>query len=435
MNVIKKLVHDIREINEPDNIICGCGELMHKFKIIEKKNKISPDECPYSDWCEKSGFSALYIVNEKCVCEFCYRICGYDGKGKQLEKEKEMLQVCECEKLNGSITHVDLKHIFRSLEELFSNKDELIMDISPEKFINLLFLGKSSYEAIFFNFEEMIQKLRELNENNKLELKDNFVSTNFYRSLTVLCEILDKCKGTPLRYFAIEIVDKLSFEVIKNLLDNIIFKDTKIFWDFLKNMLFLYRKVNIGSKTMPMDKYKLKDLVNFSPILRKILFSTNNNIFPEAGKQIEFFINILKRLLNQEIHSINVYDVVIEICGILKRLSGFYLFSNVNMIRFCFAVEKVINFSKFKYCQEKQIKLFSILIKTFLYFIYNYNDSIIYDYILDKNSDKKNIKFVFYKNELGRLISKNVIRMMYKSLIVKKYNKLSKTEIIYAHVF
>ena len=181
----KKLEHDIREINEPDNIICGCGERMHKFKAIEKKNKISADECPFSDWCEKSGFSALYIVNEKCVCEFCYRICGYDGKGKQLEKEKEMLQVCECEKLNGSITHVDLKHIFRSLEELVSNKDELIMDISPEKFINLLFLGKSSYEAIFFNFEEMIQKLRELNENNKLELKDNFVSTNFYRSLTL----------------------------------------------------------------------------------------------------------------------------------------------------------------------------------------------------------------------------------------------------------
>lgn len=193
-------------------------------------------------------------------------------------------------------------------------------------------------------------------------------------------------------------------------------------------MLFLYRKINIGSKTMPMDKYKLKDLVNFSPILRKILFATNNNIFPEAGEQIEFFIEILNRLLNQEIHSKNVYDVVIEICGILKRLSGFYLFSNVNMVRFCFAVEKIFSFAKFKDSHEKQIKLFSILTKTFLYFIYNYNDSIIYNYILDKNSDKKNMKFVFYKNELGRLISRNVIRMMYKALIVKKYNKLSKTE-------
>ena len=47
---------------------------------------------------------------------------------------------------------------------------------------------------------------------------------------------------------------------------------------------------------------------------------------------------------------------------------------------------------------------------------------------MDKNSDTKNVKFVFYKNELGRLISRNVIRMMYKALIVKKYNKLSKTE-------
>ena len=332
----KKFEHDIREINEPDNIICGCGERMHKFKIIEKKNKIGAEECPYSDWCEKSGLSALYIVNEKCVCEFCYRICGYDGKGKQLEKEKEMLQVCECEKLNGSLTHVDLKHIYRSLEELISNNDELIMDISPEKFINLLFLGKSSYESIFFNFEEMIQKLNELNSSNKLELKDNFLSTNFYLSITVFCEILEKCKGSPLRYYTNEIVNKLSFKVIKNLLENIVFRDNKVFWNFLKSMLYLYKKINIGFKTMPMDKFKIKDLINFSPLLRKIVFMTNNDIFPDAEEQIEFFINILNKLLNQEIHSKDVYDVVIEICGIIKRLSGFYLFNNVNMVRFCF---------------------------------------------------------------------------------------------------
>ena len=294
----KKYDHNIREINEPDNIVCGCGERMHKFKSIERKNKLGADECPYSDWCEKSRLSALYIVDERCVCEFCYRICGYDGKGKQLEKEKEMLQVCECEKLNGSLTHVDLKHIFRSLEELISNKDDLIMELTPEKFFNLLFLGKSSYEAIFFNFEEMIQRIRELNNKNKFELKDNFFSTNFFLSLIVLGEILEKSKGTPLRYFAKEISNKLSFEIIKNLLNNIVFRDNKIFYDFLKNMLFLYKKISIGSKTMPMDKYKIKDLVNFCPLLRKIVFMTNNEIFPDASEQIEFFIKILDELLN-----------------------------------------------------------------------------------------------------------------------------------------
>ena len=424
----KKFEHNIREINEPDNIVCGCGERMHKFKTLERKNKLGADECPYSDWCEKSRQSALYIVDDRCVCEFCYRICGYDGKGKQLEKEKEMLQVCECEKLNGSITHVDLKHIFRSLEELISNKDDLIMDISPDKFFNLLFLGKSSYEAIFFNFEEMIQRIRDLNSKNKFELKDNFLSTNFYLSLTVLCEILEKCKGSPLRYFANEIVNKLSFDIIKNLLEYIIFIDNKIFYDFLKSMLFLYKKITIGSRTMPMDKYKIKDLANFSPLLRKIVFMTNNNIFPNASEQIEFFINKLNELLSREIHIKEVYDVIIEICGILKRLSGFYLFNNINMVRFCFAVEKSFSFSKFKNSYEKQIKLFSILTKTFLYFLYNYNDTSIYDYILDKKPDLKTTKFAFYKNELGRLISRNVIRMMYYVLIVKKYNKLSKSE-------
>ena len=424
----KKFEHNIREINEPDNIVCGCGERMHKFKTLERKNKLGADECPYSDWCEKSRQSALYIVDDRCVCEFCYRICGYDGKGKQLEKEKEMLQVCECEKLNGSITHVDLKHIFRSLEELISNKDDLIMDISPDKFFNLLFLGKSSYEAIFFNFEEMIQRIRDLNSKNKFELKDNFLSTNFYLSLTVLCEILEKCKGSPLRYFANEIVNKLSFDIIKNLLEHIIFIDNKIFYDFLKSMLFLYKKITIGSRTMSMDKYKIKDLANFSPLLRKIVFMTNNNIFPNASEQIEFFINKLNELLSREIHIKEVYDVIIEICGILKRLSGFYLFNNINMVRFCFAVEKSFSFSKFKNSYEKQIKLFSILTKTFLYFLYNYNDTSIYDYILDKKPDLKTTKFAFYKNELGRLISRNVIRMMYYVLIVKKYNKLSKSE-------
>ena len=40
----KKYDHDIREMNEPDNIICGCGERMHKFKILERKNGLGADE-------------------------------------------------------------------------------------------------------------------------------------------------------------------------------------------------------------------------------------------------------------------------------------------------------------------------------------------------------------------------------------------------------
>ena len=424
----KKYEHDIREINEPDNIICGCGERMHKFKILERKNGLRADECPFSDWCEKSRLSTLYIVDEKCVCEFCYKICGYDNKGRELEKEKEMLQVCECEKLNGKLTHTDLKHIFRLLEELISNKDDLIMEISSERFFNLLFLGKSSYESIFVNFEEMIIKIKDLNPKNKLELQDNFLSTNFYLSLSVLTEILEKFKGSPLRYYAKEIVDKMSFPIIKNLLENIVFQDNIVFYEFLKKILYLYKKITIGTKTMFMDKYKIKDLINYSPLLRKILYMTNNNIFPESLEQISFFIDILAKLLDQDINCVEVYDVVIEICGILKRLSGFYLFNNTKMELFCIAIEKIFTFHKFKNSNERQIKLFYILTKMFLYFIYNYNDNSFYDYIFDKKLNLTSIKFVFRKNELGRIISRNIIRMMYFVLMVKNYNKLSKNE-------
>ena len=106
----KRKGHDIREIEQPDFIICGCGERMHHFKEFERKrNKKCSSECPYSDWCEKSMLSTLYIIGEKCICEFCYRMCEYEGKARTLEKEREMLQVCECESLNGNITHMDLK--------------------------------------------------------------------------------------------------------------------------------------------------------------------------------------------------------------------------------------------------------------------------------------------------------------------------------------
>ena len=51
-------------------------------------------------------------------------------------------------------------------------------------------------------------------------------------------------------------------------------------------MLYIFRKVNIGLKTMSMSKFKLNDLENFSPFQRKNLFMFNNTIYPEASTQI-----------------------------------------------------------------------------------------------------------------------------------------------------
>ena len=427
----KRKGHDIREIDQPDFIICGCGERMHRFKELERKrNKKCSSECPYSDWCEKSMLSTLHIIGEKCICEFCYRMCEYEGKGRPLEKEREMLQVCECESLNGNITHMDLKEIYRKLEEIIDKDQYLILGIEPIKFLNLLFLGKSSYESIFQNFQEMIQNINSLNGKNKLTLKDNFSSTNFFLSLNVFTKITNKIRNNPMRYFDKEIYKRISFNLISNLLTHINYYDNKIFWHFLNGMLFLFRKVNIGFKTMSMSKYKLCDLENFSPFQRLNLFMFNNSIYPDAQNQMDFFIKYLNNLLNEDLQLPEACDVIIQICAILKRLSGFYLFTGFQMTSFCFTLDNLFQYLKHLKTYHKQIKLYSIIMKMLNYFIYSYNDNSFYNFVLEnKKEDLSKVKFVFDKNELGRLISRNAIRMFYYTISIKKLNKLASKDL------
>jgi len=426
----RAIAHKVREIREPGYIRCGCGSKMHKILNIKRNSKLLISrECPYSDWCEKSRLSTLYVIDGKCVCEFCYRICGYEGKGKPLEKEKEMLQVCECEELNGAITHTDLKKLYKKFEDLLMSKSNLIFGLNPIQFFNLLFLGKSSYDSIFLNFEEMIQSFYKLNSDNLLNLKENFTSTNFYLSLMVFCKIIEKSKSSSLRYYAPEIVNKFSFELISNLLNNIIFQDNQIFWKFICSMVFLYRKINIGYNTMNMGKLKLNDLENLSPLIRKSLMINNKVLFPDCSKQITFFINFLNNLLKNEIRLVDAYDVFIQVCQILKKLSGFYLFDNVNMTMFCFSFEEMFEFFKKQTSYVKQIELFHIIIKMFSYFIYCYNDNYFYDFITDKkkeDEDLSKVQFAFYKNQLGCLISRHVIRILYYIITVIKFNQLLK---------
>jgi len=421
----KRKGHDVREVDAPDFIVCGCGERMHHFKDAEKKkSKKYSSECPYSDWCEKSSLSTLYIVDERCVCEFCYKMCGYEGRGRPLEKEREMLQVCECEFLNGGTTHADLKKIYHILEETI-DKNHLILGIEPVKFLNLLFLGKSSYESIFQNFQEMIQNLNSLSGNNKLILKDNFSSTNFYLSLNVFIKVVIKAKGNPMRYYDREISKKISFNLISNLLSHINYYDNKIFWHFLSCMLYLFRKVNVGFKTMSMSKFKLNDLENFSPFQRKNLFMFNSTIYPEASTQINFFIKYLNDLLNEDLQLPEACDVIIQVCCILKRLSGFYLFSGFEMTSFCVTLDNMFQYLKHLKTYHKQIKLFNIITKMLNYFIYAYNDNAFCNFVFEnKKEDLSVVKFVFDKNELGRLISRNIIRIMYYTIAIKKLNKL-----------
>ena len=423
----QQIGHRIREMKEQANIRCGCGEKMHKISNYRRTGKlITAKECPYLDLCEKSGLSTLYVVEGKCVCEFCYRMCGYEGQGQPLEKEKEMLQVCECEDLNGILSHSDLKRIYKKFEDILLSKSNLIFGLEPVQFLNLLFLGKSSYESLFLNFEEMMQNFYELNKKNLLNLKNNFTATNFYLSLRVFVKIIEKSNNSSLAYFSEELVKKFSFKLISNIFNFIIFQDTEIFWNFLSGMLFLYNKINIGFNIMRLGEYNLSDLENLSPLQRKFIMMNNKSLYSESSEQIAFFIKALNNLLKNEIKSVEAYDVFIHICEILEKLSSCYLLNTANMTMFCFAFEEMFEYFKKQNTYKKQIDLFYIVANMFNYFIYCYNDSNISNFIFDNKSENmKNVGFAFLNNQLGCLITRHIIRIMYFTLTVIKYNSLT----------
>ena len=423
----KSLDHKIRVMKEKDNIICSCGEKMHKIINYRRKIRlIIAKECPFSDLCEKSRLSKLYVIEGKCVCEFCYRMCGYDGKGQPLEKEKEMLQVCECEDLNGIFTHNDLKKIYKNFEDIISSKSNLIFGFDPIQFLNLLFLGKSSYESLFLNFNDLIESFYELNQNNFFKIKNNFMSTNFYLSLRVFIKILEKSEKSSLPYFSEELLNKFSFKLISNLLNYTIFQDNEIFWKFLAEMIFLYKKINIEYYTMRMGEYKLNDLENLSPLQRKCIMENNKTLFPESSEQINFFIKAINNLLKNEICSSQAYNVFIYICEILERLSRYYLINITSMTRFCLVFEEMFEYFKKQNSYNKQIDLYYVIIKMLNYFIYCYNDTNISNFLLDnKNENLKKVEFIFFNNQLGSLITRHNIRIMYFTLTIIKYNQLN----------
>ena len=423
----QQLGHKIKEMKEQGFIRCGCGEKLHRVNNFKRNSKLlAIKECPYSDLCEKSRLSTLYIINGKCVCEFCYRMCGYEGAGQPLEKEKEMLQVCECEDLNGIITHRDLKSIYKKFMDILSSKSNLIFGIEPVKFLNLLFLGKSSYDSLFFNFEEMIQNFYKLNPNNLLNLKDTFTSTNFYLSLKIFVKILEKANDSSLAYYSDKLVKKFSFKLISNLLDYVIFQDTSIFWNFLSEMLFLYKKINIEYNTIKTGEFKISDLENILPLQRKCIMLNNESIFPDATEQITFFIKSMNNLLKNEVRSIEAYNFFINICEILERFSRCYLMNIANMTMFCFTFEEMFQYFKNQNTYEKQIELYYIIIKMLFYFIYCYNDNNIYNYLFEnKNKKLKKVEFAFFNNQLGNLITRHTIRIMYFTLTISKYNQLN----------
>ena len=96
------------------------------------------------------------------------------------------------------------------------------------------------------------------------------------------------------------------------------------------------------------------------------------------------------------------------------------------MTMFCFAFEDMFEYFKKQNSYKKQIDLYYVIIKMFTFFIYCYNDNNIYNFIFsNKNENLKKVEFAFFNNQLGCLINRHIIRIMYFTLTVTKYNTLN----------
>ena len=426
------LNHTVKQVSTKGNIICGCGERMHKFtdKLL-KQDSIISSSCPYTDYCKTANLENWFIVGTKTVCPMCYVNCGHQGKGFSVDIEQLKGEECQCENLNNGITHTDLKEIYRKMDNITKKSNIIMEEIGPIKILNMLFLGKLSYYKLYSSFDDMLAEINLAKYGHYFEIKENFLETNFFLSLKNFTKIAKKIKNAPLRYFCRAIINSISFDLIEQVVKNVIFKDTKQYWGFMDRLLYLYKKVGVGHLTRRLDKYKIYDLENLSVMQRKCLFYTNQTLFPTAKNQIDFFTRVMKLYLAKGITHLEGYDVIIQICSILKRISEFYLFSSKQMILFCFEFEKTFEYLKKIKNISRQLQLYFVVIKMLHYFLYCYNDELIYNYISKKennNESEVKIPFIFTKNELGRLISRNVIRMMYFCFIGTKNVQLDQKE-------
>ena len=190
-----------------------------------------------------------------------------------------------------------------------------------------------------------------------------------------------------------------------------------------------------------------------------IIFNNNKNIINECEEIISFLLKILGHIIFNPNKSIELIEWVKEIIAIFRKLASYNLINNKLMISICINILKTFdyiriirnsfsnNYSNFKNSINIKsdcdiirfdsilLKLYYIIIKIMLNFIYNYNDNILNKIIFNEKKysdidtiDIDNFNFLFKKNELGKFISK--INIYILSYIQKHYNNSDNKKIV-----
>ena len=457
--------HSIKYIFNKGKIKCCCGEKNHiGMKIKDQTNNNNNEiKCLFNEWNVVAKLN-FYYVNEKNepICILCHNFCQDNKDDDKLIKLDENQTMPECSCKDEEI-HNDSRIIYEKILILSSNSNEFDLLLHPIQIINMIFKSSNNFKMIFEYFLVFMDNL--INSDNSTSLlgyfaKINLVDvtyTNIYKTLCLFEKIIKKLPtSNDTCFFYENLINYFSFNNIRKFI--IYLKessiDEKIFLILTNKYLYLFHKIYINTKTRPLEKFKLNDLKNLSFCQRIFIFNENKKKFKESEEIVSFLLKFFIDITYKGFSSIESIDCIKEIISIFRKLSCYDLIYISDMTRICVNLYKCFNNlriirNSFKkslfnskmandvnskkdsiYFNRITLKIYYIIIKMFMNFIYNYNDNIIKRILYDKekytfihNIGLNNVCFIYKKNELGRLIFKITICIL--TSIQKNYNNFA----------
>ena len=454
--------HSIYYNIKKGKIKCCCGEKNH-YMINTSKNIIDGDiSCLCNEWniTAKLGF---YFINKRNnpICFLCHNYCEFNNKKDKIVKLEGNKEIPACSCKNEEV-HNSHKIICEKIINYISDIKELHILLNPIQFINMIFKSKKNFKLIFEDFVLFInnldnpEKFKNFLYFSKFHYYD-ITDTNIYKTLLIFEKMVNrKSKNSYLYYYNEEVVNYFSFEVIKKLFcaleqSNV---EDKFFRILMNKYLYLFHKFYINFKTQTLYKYKLNDLTNISFFQRMVIYSKNKEISKEFEQIVSFLLNNLIHIIYNGSTSLESIEYIKEIMAIFRKLASYNLLSNEQMSKICLNILKSFDYIRIirnyfisnenndlknnndANCNRNLnllniilLKLFYIIMKLIMNFIFNYNDNIINKIVYDKEKfpdindiTLDNVCFIFKRNELGRFISEiNISILNY----IQNYNNYS----------
>jgi hypothetical protein len=203
-----------------------------------------------------------------------------------------------------------------------------------------------------------------------------------------------------------------------------------------------------------MSKFRINDLENLSILQRlcfiKVKYSTGRNplfsdfllnfIYHQENNIINLLLKFIENVVSIGFTSIEGLEMYLTVSSIILRLSNYYLIKDFQKFRYVGLVENILknlniimlkfkHTDKYKYIKYMIVKLLLKITKTFIYMVYEENDSIIFKVLfLEKGFIKynkiKKINLFHMKNEFGIMVSKIFIQLL--SFTHQEFNHLIK---------